>query len=242
VGEGKDDRALEPGDWELVSGNEVQLKDDTFKFGDGEATVRVFKNASVKNERLRRSADSGIWIQFTSRGQLMDKDTHVLQFIHRYWVNAATGKPFDPFYYQTKKEDGTLLWREANPKNWSVDSESLTDIYYDSSGGAHRKSAFQIAIFDRPGIDQEDRYSKVGAVFDTFLVRKNKVYYHLHWERIGVKTDGKWKLDYMNIKGEPIADGKLPTNFDTEKFLLGYKTNEGKRLVGKIELPNPIGR
>jgi hypothetical protein len=229
--------------------DEKLLTGNPFKYRDAVGTVAVWADAAARRPATKQDAVNCIWIQFTTNGTTVSKCTHCLQFVWRYWVDAKTGKRLDPYYYESVKpgrEQGVVkgkgqknLFHWGNEKGQHVDNSNWTDIYYDSSGGAHRRTDRELSIFDFPSLDFEDEYSEVGFVGDSFLVdsEKNTVYYHVHWERVSKKgDDGNWSHPTYTVRGS--AADKLPA-WAGKSLSVDFRSDKGGMLQDEHALPNP---
>ena len=110
-----------------------------------------------------------------------------------------------------------------------------------------------LSIFDKPDVDRisdtkefkAEDFREIRSSFDAFVVEGMRVYYHVHWERVGYydpKTD-TWDIKYQNISGKVVPDGKLPPGFLNEKgqLFLGYNPapNATNKFVNPVYKPFP---
>jgi hypothetical protein len=229
-----------PAQWLRYSGDDnVQHQSNAFTFGNGLGQVTVRKDVTATSS-LGREVKDMIQLTFTSNLDAVD-DVHWLQFITRYWKDKDGN--LAPYVSATEKWQQGILRNETGMEKWHLDTESLTEAFYDVGGGSFSRSERSISIFDAPEVKWVDSTDKEAwSLFDTYLVVNGKPVYHVTWERFGRRVSGKWTMSYQNINGAAVTTG-LPTWAETDKLLLGYMTfdpNANPPLSDKKEADNPI--
>jgi hypothetical protein len=190
---------------------------------------------------LGRDAQDLIELKFTSSLDAVD-DVHWLQFLTRYWIDQ-NGNVITNYVAASEKEFQGILYNESGLEKWHLDTESLTEAYYDMSGGTQGRSERTISIFDKPSAGRVNTSDKEAwALFDTYLVVNGKPVYHVTWKRFGRKVSGTWTVSYENITGKAVTTG-LPSWAETDKLLIGYTTHDptaNPGLSGVKEVNNPV--
>jgi hypothetical protein len=212
---------------------------DQFTFGNGLGRVTVYKDVTASSSLGREEKDM-IQLTFTSTLDPVD-DVHWLQFITRYWKDKNGNIAM--YVASTNEWQQGFLYNETGTEKWHLDTQNLTEAYYDLSGGAQGRSERSISIFDKPGaakINTGDQES--WALFDTYLVVNGKPIYHVTWKRFGRLSGGSWTMSYVDIAVSAVTTG-LPEWAETDKLLLGYASydpNANPQLSEKKETNNPV--
>jgi hypothetical protein len=224
--------------WLQKSGNQAH-QSDAFAFGNGLGQVTVYKDVETSSN-LGRSEPGMMQLRFDSSLDAVD-DVHWLQFITRYWRDQNNNVA--AYVYPTNPWRQGVLHHESGSDKWHLDTESLTEAYYDLAGGMQGRSERSISIFDKPTATRFNTSDKEAwALFDTYLVVSGKPVYHVTWERFGRVVSGTWTESYTNIAGAAVTTG-LPTWAETDKLLIGYTTHDptaNPPLSGVKEVDNPV--
>jgi hypothetical protein len=222
-----------------------------------EVTVRVTSGVTFKGE------DDWIQLQeihpvYTVKvgGFKGVGDFHWLQFVHRI---RKKGKEVVKGG-RIKTEDGRWYTYADKEKGYTGEGRILdTDtrgggavkIYYDDASPRARKydRLGGLSIFDAPEVTKigeaelkRSDFSEIRAIFDSYLVESGKVYYHVHWERVGVNDgDDDWTPHYENVTGEEVKDRKLPKDLFNKngKLRMGYDGYDGKKFGKPLEVSFP---
>jgi len=193
---------------------------------EGIVSVYADYDATYLNDGQPGTVDRGIVVKLTARKGCLDY--HWLQFATRTRETADGTKVGGIYYTGVKYEK----YGETH-----VDSSSLTSAY--NTHGVVEYTDTAHGSIDAPGVlnSPEDtvlKITKQTVVVDDFLVGDGgKVYYEVHWERVGY-ADGT--SEYLNVGGDPI--NKLPQWARARKLINGYANLEGK--VPLIPFTNPV--
>jgi hypothetical protein len=202
------------------SGAPVQKKEGEIKHegnvGSGKVTARENdpnpdNNVAYSLEYAGKDANKAHWLQFVSF--LMYADT------------PDAGKVY--FTGAVATSSGVKKFSTDKVTNWSVDSASASDPYYEAAGINVRTPNQSTKIFDRPGgpsinplaaqlvSTKATKATKVTFVasFDTYLIVDGKAGYHVTWHATteydpAAKTSGA--IAYGTGGGGAV--GALPKN------------------------------
>lgn len=155
-------------------------------------------------------------------------DAHWLQFVNFTMYAEVPGG--DPIYYtgDIATTSGKKPFSTDKVTNWSVDSASTSNPYYESGGSNQREPKKSTKIFDMPGgtsieafaaylvSSKAPKATKVRfiAAFDTYLVQKDAATYHVTWKATtdyDPATKKSAAIDYDTTSGG-AAKG-LPKDF-----------------------------
>jgi hypothetical protein len=210
-----------------------------FEFGKDkrEIGIRVWSDVDY---------DGPGWIELRlSEGEKpLDADFHWLQFVYRIRRKGKDIQPGGRIFVNEKYCPYADKLKGYMGDAMAVDTVGKEEIFYDKSGGYKMNRLGDLSIFDRPTVDEITEgdlkakdFSEIRVIADAFVVDDGRVYYHVHWERVGYYDGERWTMKYENISGEPVKDGKLPARFFTKDGQLfgGYGTYD--RDAKKFEEP-----
>ena len=166
-------------------------------------------------------------------GKDADK-AHWLQFVHRTMSadEPGTGKVFATGSVETTGGKGRPWTTPDTGVQWTVDSGSKSDPYYDAAGSNARDPGKSTKIFDEPGgpswagvfqqfvTAKAPKAAKATLVlsFDTYLVQDGKSTYHVSWTAT-TEYDAKAKTTGAIAYATGTAGGVAGLPKDLKKVL-----------------------
>lgn len=243
-------------------GKEADLKNNTFKVGDGTGTVRVYTDATTKYLFSPVISTGGIGLgsalnpltiastlphlqmarDFTSK-----PDKIVIEFKTEgtpcppkaYWIQFAAREVLDNMNNQvdykfasTKAPGQSLKVLYHRTGQTHLDAYRLDTPVY---AGATRRTENELSIADSPTPVEKPGFSKTIFGGESFLVVDGKVVYQVTWFRVTAQVqDGVYRSSYFVTGDQPKT---LPAYLKNDKLFAGYEDVE---MTKAHYIDNPI--
>jgi hypothetical protein len=218
-----------------IGGTAANLADSTFPFGDGMATVRVWRGATARSMVTGREARDVIWMQFDSTRETV-RNVHSLQFVHTYQIGSDN--EIHNCVYPKLMPGGRRIFHWSGASGRAVDSGSLTDPFYDTTFRNTVRTDLSLAVFDAPGLYLERNTIEEGVVAEIVVIANNRPVYLINWERRATFDGTNWNTRYT-ARGQRIT--RMPAFARGNTLPGGFRNLNGNEdPVNPIQYDNPV--
>jgi hypothetical protein len=143
-----------------------------------------------------------------------------IQFVYTIRKDFTTGKIVPGG--RIKLKDGRYMtyadsYPYAGGDAQTLDVGNRTSTFFGVTSYTNNGRTKSAILYDSPTVDEISEpelnvtdFKEIRSVHDTFITDGERVYYYVHWERVGYYDGSKWTIKYENVYGMPVGENTAP--------------------------------